>query len=212
MHNRPIGEGTVEHYGQRGVEQIEDGARVLGGLIRDARRQRRISLRELARRSGVSAGQLSRIEGGEVAKPAIDTLTAIADAFGRPVEPLLVATGHLDSDEFWRRIEESEESLGFFFLPSDLSEVEDEYAASRWWEHGDAEWIAAQVGGEAWKRRHEGLEEIAIAWPALTVERRCLVLAFVADQEVLSTLDRMPSPPGRYELDVALNKRAPDDE
>jgi hypothetical protein len=40
--------------------------------------------------------------------------------------------------------------------------------------------------------------EIAAAWVGLTPERRNLVLAFVADQEVLSRLDRMPRPPGRY--------------
>jgi transcriptional regulator with XRE-family HTH domain len=211
LKDKRIGERTVEHEGQGGVEHIKDGVRVLGDLLRDARRQRRISLRELARRSGVSAGQLSRIEAGEVEQPTIGTLTAIADAFGRPVEPLLIATGHLDSDEFWIRIEKFEETLGSF-LPTDLNEIDDESAASQWWSWGDAEWMAAQVGGEAWKQRHEGLEEIALAWPALTAERKRLVLAFVADQEVLSTLDRMPSPPGRYELDVVLNKRASDDE
>jgi transcriptional regulator with XRE-family HTH domain len=179
----------------------------VGELVRTARRQRGISLRELARRSEVSAGQLSRIEAGEVEKPEIVTLTRIADAFGRPVEPLLVLAGHLDSDEFWRRIENFEESVGSFFLPRDLADVDDEFAASRWWEHGDAELIAGRIGGEAWKQRYEGLEEIAVAWTALTADRRRLVLAFVADQEVLSNLDRMPSPPGRYELDVQINRR-----
>jgi hypothetical protein len=124
---------------------------------------------------------------------------------------LLLAAGHLDSDEFWRRIEKFDDRIGAF-LPTDLTEADDEHAASQWWKWADAEWMAARVGGEAWKQRREGLEELALAWPALTPERKRLVLAFVADQEVLSTLDRMPSPPGRYDVDVALTKRASDDE
>ncbi|MGN6872539.1 MAG: helix-turn-helix domain-containing protein [Solirubrobacteraceae bacterium] len=210
MKDRWIGQRTVHRDGHDVVEEFEGGTPEIGDLLRSARQQRGISLRELARRSGISAGTISRIQAGEVQQPGVSTLEAIADAFGRPLEPLLLITGHIDRNEFDRRVASLEEAFGALEF-ADLDAVGDEDAASIVWEHGDAELMASRIGGEPWAKRHEGLEEIAAAWPALSPDRRRLVLAFVADQEVLSTLDRMPSPPGRYGLEVTLTERGSDD-
>lgn len=206
-----LAQRTVLRDGQSVIDQVEMGTPELCDLVRTAREQRGISLRELARRSGISAGQISRIESGDVQRPSIGTLEAIADAFGRPLEPLLLITGHIGRTEFDRRVTSLEKALGNLVF-EDLDAISDEHAASVVWEHGDAELMAARIGGESWVKRHGALDEIAAAWPALSHERRRLVLAFVADQEVLSTLDRMPSPPGRYELDVILTERRSGDE
>ena len=204
-----IGQRTVHRGGQDVVEEFESGTPEIGDLLRSARQQRGISLRELARRSGISAGTISRIQAGDVRQPGLSTLEAIADAFGRPLEPLLLITGHIDRTEFDRRLVSLEDAFGALVF-ADLDAVGDEDAASTVWEHGDAELMASRIGGEQWTKRHEGLDEIAAAWPALSPERRRLVLALVADQEVLSTLDRMPSPPGRYELEITLTERGLD--
>lgn len=200
---------TVLRNGESTVETYEVGTPELCDLVRTAREQRQISLRELARRSGVSAGQISRIESGDVQRPEVGTLEAIANAFGRPAEPLLFITGRIDEDEFYRRVTSLEEALGVSWGIEGVS-VED--AAAGLWSQADPELMSARIGGDNWVKNREGLDEIAAAWPALTPERRRLILAFVADQEVLSMLDRMPSPPGRYELDVVLTERGASDE
>jgi transcriptional regulator with XRE-family HTH domain len=58
-----------------------------------------LSIRELARRAGVSAAQVSRIESGQVAKPSHDILVALARALNRNPLPLLILAGHLYGDE-----------------------------------------------------------------------------------------------------------------
>lgn len=55
-----------------------------------------LSIRALAKRAGVSAAQLSRIENGLVAKPSPEILAALARALNRNPLPLLVLAGHID--------------------------------------------------------------------------------------------------------------------
>ena len=73
-------------------ETYEDAATKFGPLaamIRRARELEGLSMRGLARRSGLSAAQISRIETGEV-KPSMETLAKLAFALERPLEPLLI--------------------------------------------------------------------------------------------------------------------------
>jgi transcriptional regulator with XRE-family HTH domain len=72
---------------------------MLGKAIRRAREGFGISIRELGRRAGVSAAQLSRIEAGQVEQPSIDTLVAVARALDRNPKPLLIVSGHIGRDE-----------------------------------------------------------------------------------------------------------------
>jgi transcriptional regulator with XRE-family HTH domain len=74
---------------QRHVGRAISGARTLAGL----------SIRELGRRTGVSAAQLSRIEAGRVRQPSIDTLVAVATAVGRSPKALLIVSGHISGRE-----------------------------------------------------------------------------------------------------------------
>jgi transcriptional regulator with XRE-family HTH domain len=68
---------------QRDSEQL----RALGSVIRDSRRGR-LSLEELARRAGVSAGQLSQIENG-TGNPSVEMLIRIAAALALGVTDLV---------------------------------------------------------------------------------------------------------------------------
>src|SRR4051794_28591413 len=69
----------------------------LGEMLRFARLNwRRVSLRSLARETGVSAGQLSRIECGETTRPAIRPLLALAAALDLPPSLLFALAGPLD--------------------------------------------------------------------------------------------------------------------
>src|SRR6185437_2023417 len=67
--------------------------------VKKAREGFGLSMRELARRSDVSAAQISRIEAGEVERPSVDTLISIAHALDRYPRPLLIASSHIAGDE-----------------------------------------------------------------------------------------------------------------
>jgi transcriptional regulator with XRE-family HTH domain len=58
-------------------------------LLKEARGD--LSMRELARRSGLSAAQISRIESGDVERPSDETLVKLATALERDPRALLIA-------------------------------------------------------------------------------------------------------------------------
>jgi transcriptional regulator with XRE-family HTH domain len=64
-------------------------------VTREARVRAGLSMRGLARRSGLSAAQVSRIEAGEVERPAAETLVKLAKALDRDAQLLLVFAGHI---------------------------------------------------------------------------------------------------------------------
>jgi transcriptional regulator with XRE-family HTH domain len=64
-------------------------------VIKDARARARLSMRALARRSGLSAAQISRIEAGEVERPVAESLVKLAKALDRDAQLLLVFAGHI---------------------------------------------------------------------------------------------------------------------
>lgn len=77
----------------------------IGDLLSQERRRggvdvpAELSIRGLAKRAGVSAAQLSRIESGQVAKPRPEILTAVSRALNRNPLPLLIVAGHIEGDE-----------------------------------------------------------------------------------------------------------------
>jgi transcriptional regulator with XRE-family HTH domain len=74
---------------------MREQVQTLAEVIREARVRARLSMRELARRSGLSAAQISRIEAGEVERPVAETLVRLAKALGRDAQLLLVFAGHI---------------------------------------------------------------------------------------------------------------------
>src|SRR5207247_3640621 len=58
-----------------------------------------LPMREIARRSGLSAAQISRIESGAVESPTIETLTRLARALDRDPQLLLAALGRIGGEE-----------------------------------------------------------------------------------------------------------------
>src|SRR5437667_12892039 len=64
-------------------------------VTREARVRASLSMRGLARRSGLSAAQVSRIEASEVERPAAETLVKLAKALDRDAQLLLVFAGHI---------------------------------------------------------------------------------------------------------------------
>ena len=62
----------------------------LSQTLRRARKEEKYGLRELAHRSGLSAGQLSRIEAGKIEQPSVETLIRLAQALERDADALIM--------------------------------------------------------------------------------------------------------------------------
>jgi transcriptional regulator with XRE-family HTH domain len=76
----------------------------------------------VARRSGVSAAQISRIESGHVRKPGPEILRSIARGLNRNPLPLMVLAGHMSLDEGRERLRA---------LFRDGAELPDEWGGAR---------------------------------------------------------------------------------
>jgi len=68
-------------------------------VLQQARESAGLSIRECARRAGVSHTQISRLESGQVVKPSRDALVAMARALDRNPNLLLILAGHLSEAE-----------------------------------------------------------------------------------------------------------------
>lgn len=62
-------------------------------MIKKLRERRGWTQSELARKAGIKQGVLSDIETGKTKHPRIDTIAAIAQALGVPVEKLIQKAG-----------------------------------------------------------------------------------------------------------------------
>jgi len=80
-------------------------------VIKEARARARLSMRGLARRSGLSAAQISRIEAGEVERPVAETLVKLAKALDRDAQLLLVFAGHIRGARERQLLRQAIESL-----------------------------------------------------------------------------------------------------
>jgi transcriptional regulator with XRE-family HTH domain len=80
-------------------------------LTREARARARLSMRGLARRSGLSAAQISRIEAGEVERPVAETLVKLAKALDRDAQLLLVFAGHIRGARARQLLQQAIEAL-----------------------------------------------------------------------------------------------------
>src|SRR6266496_2572835 len=90
---------------------MEDQDQTLAEVTKEARVRARLSMRGLARRSGLSAAQISRIEAGEVEQPAAETLVRLAKALDRDAQILLVFAGHIRGARARQLLREAIEAL-----------------------------------------------------------------------------------------------------
>lgn len=66
----------------------------LGPKLRELRERQRISLRKIARDTGINSGYLSQLERGEVGQPGPSMLNRLAEAYGVPAEAMLAWAGY----------------------------------------------------------------------------------------------------------------------
>jgi len=90
---------------------MRDQVQTMAEVTRDARLRAGLSMRGLARRSGLSAAQVSRIEAGEVERPVAETLVKLAKALDRDAQLLLVFAGHIRGAKARQLLREAIEAL-----------------------------------------------------------------------------------------------------
>ena len=85
-----------------------------------------IPVRELARKTGVSHTQISRIESGSVASPSVDVLIDLAKGLSCRPAPLLIVAGHITG-------EDARAELVWMFRPgAELADVWGDWAHLGW--------------------------------------------------------------------------------
>ena len=168
-------------------------------LTKEARTRARLSMRGLARRSGLSAAQISRIEAGEVERPVAETLVKLAKALDRDAQLLLVFGGHIRGARARQLLRQAIEALpgpGRAEQADALTrlEAEDEREQRLWEELADAERALAtarqaageRVAAEPLRETHERLREVG-----MLAQRRALEVAQKRQQ--FEQLDDAPS-------------------
>jgi HTH-type transcriptional regulator, competence development regulator len=67
--------------------------KTLGSTLKERRNVRRLSLRDVERRTGIKSGHLSQIESGTIAKPEMAILWDLAELYGLDFAALLSLAG-----------------------------------------------------------------------------------------------------------------------
>ena len=174
-------------------------------VTKAARGRARLSMRGLARRSGLSAAQVSRIEAGEVERPVAETLVKLAKALDRDAQLLLAFAGHIRGARARQLLRQAIEALperGRAEQPDALArlEAEDEREGRLWEELAEAEraltkaqqgldaarFEGERVAAEPLREAHERLREVG-----MRAQRRAVEVA--QKQQQFEQLDDAPS-------------------
>jgi transcriptional regulator with XRE-family HTH domain len=92
--------GTIVSGRRRQDPEADERARLLGARLRSIRQAQELSQREIARRAGIEASYLNRLERGMHASPSADVLGRIAGALGIDAEILVHRASPGEPDRF----------------------------------------------------------------------------------------------------------------
>jgi transcriptional regulator with XRE-family HTH domain len=176
----------------------------LAQAIRGARQAEGISQSELARRAGVSASVISRIESGLVKGPGERTTRRVAAALGRSgtvLQHIVAGSTHEASLELDIPVLREARAEYDAEMSSDKEDVDD--GGIIWkWEPAVMDALVAHfvatMGIDDLPTDHMeqdsrwAVEQFARKWPELTERRKELVLEFLVDQVTLSRHDTRP--------------------
>jgi transcriptional regulator with XRE-family HTH domain len=190
------------HIQVAGHREAAAVAGTLGGLVRHARRARRMTQAALAARVGVSGARLSEIERGHGSRAPLETWIAIGMALDRPLAVTLsrplrpadtddAAAGHLRIQEHILKLARATGRTGAFELPTrpldpsrsaDIG-LDDTAHATRiliecWNTIGDL--------GAAVRATHRKLAEAAATWPDERIASVWVVAATAANRALLA--------------------------
>jgi len=95
--------------------------KTLGGLLKEARELRRLSLREVETQSGISNAYLSQLENDKIKKPSANTLYKLSGLFNINFDDLMVKAGIVE-----KKNDSAARPSDFAFSSENLTEQERE--------------------------------------------------------------------------------------
>jgi transcriptional regulator with XRE-family HTH domain len=95
--------------------------KTLGGILKEARELRRLSLREIETQSGISNAYLSQLENDKIKKPSANTLYKLSGLFKIDFDDLMVTAGIVE-----KKNETTTAPNDFAFSSDNLTEQERE--------------------------------------------------------------------------------------
>lgn len=101
-------------------------ANTFGQTLRELRRSKSVSQRDLAEKVGVDFSYISKLENDRLPPPAADTLVKICKELGVAPEKLLASTGKMPTD-VKERLSTSTAALEFVRHAHDMKLTEDEW-------------------------------------------------------------------------------------
>lgn len=98
----------------------------LGEFLKDKRKQKRLSQRQLAEYSGVSNTEISRLEAGTRQKPSPKVLSAIAPHLGVTYGELLKMAGYIDEnlDEDFASLNTVKPTINHNIIINDINKLD----------------------------------------------------------------------------------------
>lgn len=97
-----------------------------GQALRELRRSKGISQRDLAKKVGVDFSYISKIENDRLPPPAADTIVKICNALETPPDTLLALSGKIPS-ELWETIGSSPAAIEFIRSAQSMDITEEEW-------------------------------------------------------------------------------------
>jgi transcriptional regulator with XRE-family HTH domain len=95
--------------------------KTLGGLLKEGRELKRLTLREVEVQSGISNAYLSQLENDKIKKPSANTLYKLAELYNILFDDLMVAAGIVE-----RRTEQKKQNVHFAFSSENLTDDEEQ--------------------------------------------------------------------------------------
>ena len=179
----------------------------LASAVRAGRAWTGQTMRRLAATSGVSAAQISRIESGQIQRPGVDTLLALASALNHHPTPVLVLGDQLAGDAAKRQLndllermlantEDAAEREGLETMRAKLPDADEDalrIAAIEALTYSTKSVLWPDVLARAVPATlpdHDVFARIVEAWPELTPDRRWRLAEVAGDMRAASHADR----------------------
>jgi transcriptional regulator with XRE-family HTH domain len=125
---RPLVTISVAH-----LPMIKPGNKTFGALIKELREGKKLSLREMEDKSGISNAYISQVENGQIKRPSPNFLHKMSEVLDYPYELLMERAGHVvpnprTAQNRSRRkgSDEKQKAFAIFSTIKDLTEEEAE--------------------------------------------------------------------------------------
>jgi transcriptional regulator with XRE-family HTH domain len=100
--------------------------KTFGNILKELRKSKGISQRDLADKIGVDFSYISKVENDRLPPPAADTIVRICKVLNVPTEVLLAESGKVSSN-ITELIGSSQEAIKFMLEASDMNLTNDEW-------------------------------------------------------------------------------------